>query len=148
MKRKPYPSDLTDEQWAVLEELIPPAKPGGCPRQHDMREVLNALFYRAREGCSWRAIPHDFGVPWKTAYNYFRAWSDDGTWDRTVTALLMRNGRAAGRDVDPPKPATSTASRSRRPRAGSSGATTAARRCRGASATSSWTAWACCWPWS
>ena len=101
MKRKPYPSDLTDEQWVVLEGLIPPAKPGGCPRQHDMREVLNALFYRTREGCSWRAIPHDFGVPWKTAYNYFRAWADDGTWDRMVTALRMRNRRAAGRDVDP-----------------------------------------------
>ena len=96
MKRKPYPSDLTDEQWDVLEDLIPPAKPGGCPRQHGMREVLNALFYRTREGCSWRAIPHDFGVPWKTAYNYFRAWADDGTWDRMVTALRMRNRCAAG----------------------------------------------------
>jgi putative transposase len=42
MNRKPYPSDLTDDQWAVLEDLIPPAKPGGCPRQHDMREVLTA----------------------------------------------------------------------------------------------------------
>ena len=92
MKRKPYLSDLTDKQWVVLEGLNPPAKPGGCPRQHDMREVLNALFYRTREGCSWRAIPHDFGVPWKTAYNYFRAWADDGTWDRMVTACQHRPG--------------------------------------------------------
>src|SRR6266498_845846 len=59
MNRKPYPSDLTDEQWALLEELIPPARPGGCPRKHDMREVLNALFYLTREGCSWRALPQD-----------------------------------------------------------------------------------------
>src|SRR5262245_51646497 len=101
MKRKPYPSDLTDEQWAVLADLIPPAKPGGCPRQHDMREVLNALFYHNREGCSWRALPHDFGIPWKTVYNYFRAWSDDGTWDSLVTALRMRVRRAAGRDPEP-----------------------------------------------
>jgi putative transposase len=101
MNRKTYPSDLTDEQWAVLEDLIPPAKPGGRPREHDMREVLNALFYLNREGCSWRAIPHDFGVPWKTVYNYFRAWSDDGTWDQMVTALRMRVRRAAGRDPDP-----------------------------------------------
>jgi len=101
MKRKPYPSDLTDEQWAVLEELLPPAKPGGRPRAHAMREVLNTLFYYAREGCSWRALPHDFGVPWKTAYNYFRAWAEEGTWDALVTALRMRVRRAAGRAVEP-----------------------------------------------
>jgi putative transposase len=101
MKRKPYPSDLTDRQWAVLQELIPDAAPGGRPRKHDMREVLNALFYLTREGCSWRALPHDFGVPWKTAYNYFRAWATDGTWERLVTALNRRVRRAAGRDPDP-----------------------------------------------
>jgi putative transposase len=101
MKRKPYPSDLTDAQWAVLQDLIPDALPGGCPRKHDMRELLNALFYHAREGCSWRALPHDFGIPWKTVYNYFRAWAQDGTWDRLVTALRMRVRRAAGRDPDP-----------------------------------------------
>jgi putative transposase len=101
MKRKTYPSDLTDEQWAVLEELIPQAKPGGCPRQHDLRELLNALFYFVREGCSWRAIPHDFGIPWKTVYNYFRAWTDDGTWERLVTALRIRVRLAARRDPRP-----------------------------------------------
>jgi putative transposase len=101
MNRKRYPSDLTDAQWAVLADLIAPAKPGGCPRQHDMREVLNAQFYHNREGCSWRAIPHDFGIPWKTVYNYFRAWTDDGTWGQLATALRMRVRRAAGRDPEP-----------------------------------------------
>jgi putative transposase len=101
MSRKPYPSDITDEQWAVLADMIPPARPGGRHRETDLREVLNALFYLAREGCSWRAIPHDFGVPWKTVYNYFRAWDADGTWDRMQTALRMRVRRAAGRDVEP-----------------------------------------------
>jgi putative transposase len=101
MSRKTYPSDLTDAQWAVLEALIPLAKPGGRPREHDMREVLNALFYHAREGCSWRAIPHDFGIPWRTVYNYFRAWIDDGTWDQLVTALRIRVRTAAGREHDP-----------------------------------------------
>ena len=101
MKRKPYPSDLTDEQWAALEGLIPPAKPGGCPRQHPMRDVLNALFYHHREGCSWRALPHDFGVPWKTAYNYFRAWIASGTWDHLVDTLRQRTRTAAGRDPQP-----------------------------------------------
>jgi putative transposase len=101
MKRTPYPSDLTDEQWALLEPLIPPAKPGGCPRKHAMREVLNALFYHNREGCSWRAIPHDFGIPWKTAYNYFRAWITNGTWDHLVDTLRQRTRTAAGRHPQP-----------------------------------------------
>jgi putative transposase len=100
MKRKPYPSDLTDEQWAILEPWIPRARPGGRPRTTDMRAVVNALFYLAREGCSWRALPHDF-PPWKTVYNYFVDWSRDGTWDCFVTALRRRVRRAAGRDPDP-----------------------------------------------
>jgi len=66
-----------------------------------MREVLNALFYQAREGCSWRAVPHDFAIPWKTVYNYFRAWADDGTWDQLVAALRHRIRQAAGRVPDP-----------------------------------------------
>jgi putative transposase len=101
MNRKPYPSDLTDPQWTLLKDLIPPAKPGGCPRKHNMREVLNALFYLNREGCSWRAIPHDFGIPWKTAYNYFRAWISNGTWDQLVDTLRLRVREAADRDPQP-----------------------------------------------
>jgi putative transposase len=100
MRRRSYPSDLTDAQWVALEPLLPDAKPGGRPRKHDMREVLNALFYLDREGCSWRALPHDF-PPWKTVYNYFRAWSDDGTWPLLVDALRMRVRKAAGRDPEP-----------------------------------------------
>ena len=65
-----------------------------------MREVVNALFYLTREGCTWRALPHDF-PPWKTVYNYFQDWRDDGTWDRFLTALRRRVRRAAGRDPDP-----------------------------------------------
>jgi putative transposase len=101
MERKTYPSDLTDEQWAVVATLIPPAKPGGCPRKHNMREVLNALFYLNREGCSWRALPHDFGIPWKTVYNYFRAWISNGTWDHLVETLRPRLRKAAGRNPQP-----------------------------------------------
>jgi putative transposase len=87
MKRRGYPSDLTDEQWAILEPLIPPANPNVRPRKTDMRELVNALFYIDKEGCSWRALPHDFGIPWRTVYNYFRAWHDDGTWDKMLAAL-------------------------------------------------------------
>jgi len=101
MERKPYPSDLTDEQWATLEPLIPPAYPGGRPRKTDLREVANALFYHAREGCSWRAIPHDFGIPWKTVYNYFQWWTWDGTWQTILDTLRARVRVKAGRQPTP-----------------------------------------------
>jgi putative transposase len=100
MKAKPYPSDLTDEQWDVLEPLIPDAKPGGRPRKYPMRRVLDALFYHAREGGSWRALPHDF-PPWKTVYNYFQAFNQGGTWQRLVDALRPRVRAKAGRDPTP-----------------------------------------------
>lgn len=100
MTRKYYPSDLTDEQWAVLGPLIPPAWPGGRPRKTDMREVVNALFYHAREGCTWRALPHDF-PPWRTVYNYFRWWSWDGTWQNILDALRPQLRARAGREPTP-----------------------------------------------
>jgi putative transposase len=78
MSHQPYPSDLTDAQWQLLEPLLPPAKPGGRPRTTDLRAVANALFYLNREGCTWRALPHDF-PPWRTVYDYFAAWTADGT---------------------------------------------------------------------
>lgn len=101
MNRKPYPSDLTDAQWAVIQPLIPPARPGGRPREVEMREVLNALFYRNREGCSWRALPHDFGLPWKTVYNYFQWFTWDGTWQALLDALREAARVQAGRSPTP-----------------------------------------------
>ena len=58
MNLKPYPSDLTSQQWAVLKPLLPPARTGGRPRKTEMRSVVNAIFYRNRNGCIWRALPH------------------------------------------------------------------------------------------
>jgi putative transposase len=98
--RKPYPSDLTDDQWAVLEPLIPPAKTGGAPRTVNLREVLNTLFYQARSGCQWDMLPHDL-VPKSTAYDYFLRWRDDGTWPKLVNALRGQVRVAAGRDETP-----------------------------------------------
>jgi putative transposase len=100
MERKHYPSDLTDEQWALLEPLVPAARPGGRPRKTDMRAVLDALFYHTREGGSWRALPHDF-PPWKTVYNYFEAWRDDDTWQRMLDTLRERVRTRAGRQATP-----------------------------------------------
>jgi putative transposase len=77
--RKRYPSDLTDSQWHELEPLFerPRRGPGGRPRQYELREVVNALFYLARGGCSWRMLPHDF-PPWGLVSYYFYTWRDAG----------------------------------------------------------------------
>lgn len=100
MKRKPYPSDVTDEQWALLEPLIPPAWPGGRPREVAIREVVNAIFYRNRNGCVWRALPHDL-PRWKTVYNYFRWWTWDGTWEILLASLRTQVRKEAGREPTP-----------------------------------------------
>jgi putative transposase len=100
MNRKPYPSDLTDAQWVLVQPLIPPAWPGGRPRTVDVRQVVNALFYRNREGCSWRALPHDFPA-WKTASNYCQWWPWDGTWEKLLQALRQKVRVAAGRQPTP-----------------------------------------------
>ena len=89
MERKPYPSDVTDQQWALIEPLFrrAPRRPRrGRPREVDLREVVNAMFYHAREGCSWRALPHDFS-PWDCVYYYFRQWNADGTWQKILGVL-------------------------------------------------------------
>jgi putative transposase len=100
MNRKPYPSDLSDEQWAFLVDWLPDAKPGGRPRGTDLREVVNALLYVVRNGCTWRSLPHDF-PHWRTVYGYYRAWMDDGTWDQIVAELRMRVREQAGRHPFP-----------------------------------------------
>jgi putative transposase len=103
LHRKKYPSDLTDEQWAILAPMIPPAKQnprGGRPRQVDMRAVLNALFYLNRSGCQWDMLPHDL-LPKSTVYDYFAQWRDDGTWAKMVKALRERTRVEAGHEPTP-----------------------------------------------
>jgi putative transposase len=100
MNRKPYSSDLTDAQWLLLPLLLPSAKSGGRPRTTDLREVVNAIFYLNREGCTWRALPHDF-PPWRTVYEYFAAWKADGTWELVNGALRRKLRVAAGRPHTP-----------------------------------------------
>jgi putative transposase len=87
-KRKPYLTDLSNEQWELIELVIPPAKPGGRPREVDMREIVNAMFYLVRSGCQWSLLPHDL-PPKSSVYEYFSAWRDNGTWQLIVDVLRM-----------------------------------------------------------
>lgn len=95
-----YPSDVTDAEWTILEDLIPPARSGGRPRTTDMREVVNAIFYLLRTGCGWQYLPTDF-PPWQTVYEYFAAWGRDGTWERINHALVMATREREGREASP-----------------------------------------------
>ena len=95
MRRRRYPSDLTDLQWALVSPHIPPAKAGGRPRTTDMRAVLDAILYLLRTGCQWRQLPADF-PPWPTVHGYFRRWRIAGFWTVLHRALYPLAHAAAG----------------------------------------------------
>ena len=95
-----YPSDLTDEEWAVLAPLIPRAKRGGNKRSVDERSLINGLLYILSTGCQWRAIPKDF-PPRSTLFGYFQRWEWDGTLERIHHALYQQCRAQAGRDDSP-----------------------------------------------
>jgi putative transposase len=97
--RKAYPSDLTDDQWALIEPHIP-VFDLGRPRAVDMREVLNAILYLNRSGCQWDMLPHEFPAR-STVYDYFARWRDDGTRQRLMDALRQEVRVAAGREPSP-----------------------------------------------
>jgi putative transposase len=100
MNRQAYPSDLTHAQWQLVEPLLPAAKRGGRPRTTNLRDVVDAILYLNRNGCTWRALPHDF-PPWRTVYEFFAAWKRDGTWGRLNDALRRQARVAAGRPHTP-----------------------------------------------
>src|SRR3954453_14579752 len=95
-----YPSDVSDEEWALVAPLIPPPKPGGNKRTRDMREVVNGLMYVLSTGCQWRAIPKDL-PPRSTVYGYFDRWDHDGTVQRLHHALFVQCREQAGREAGP-----------------------------------------------
>ena len=86
MKRKAYPSDISNEEWEMIEPLLPVEQGIGRPREVDYREIINGIFYVLHEGCTWRALPHDL-PPWQTVYNYFRYWQKLGIWQKIHTQL-------------------------------------------------------------
>ena len=95
-----YPSDLTDEEWAYVAPLIPPAKRGGNKRTVDIREVMNGVMYVLGTGCQWRALPKD--LPSKsTVHDYLILWSCDGTLDRIHQALYVACREQAEREASP-----------------------------------------------
>jgi putative transposase len=100
MARKPYPTDLTDPQWWLIEPMMPRPKPGGRPREVEMREVLNGLLYLVRSGCSWRLIPHDL-PKWNTLRHYYDQFRDEGTWEQIHDALRAQVRIAAGKAPTP-----------------------------------------------
>ena len=93
--RKAYFTDVTDEQWALVEPLLPGAKPGGRPRDVNLREVLNAILHVNRSGCQWELLPKS------TVFHDFAAWCEDGTWNTIVAALRSRIRVQAGREPTP-----------------------------------------------
>ncbi|MGO8815958.1 MAG: IS5 family transposase [Terriglobia bacterium] len=95
-----YPSDVTDDEWAHVEPLIPPARRGGGKRRVDIRDVVNGLMYVLSTGCQWRAIPKDL-PPKSTVYGYFDLWTYDGTLDCIHHALYVKGREAAGREASP-----------------------------------------------
>jgi transposase len=94
-----YPSDMTDGEWVRLEPLTPPAKPGGRPRETNMREAINAILYLLRTGCPWRYLPREGFPPRSTVYNIFRNFQKAGTWDAIWEQLHMDLREVMGREA-------------------------------------------------
>lgn len=88
MSRVAYPTDLTNDEWTLIEPYVR-SSGLGRPPLHSKRELLNAIFYQLRAGSAWPLLPHDL-PPWRTVYKQFEAWREDGTWDRLLTGLRQQ----------------------------------------------------------
>lgn len=95
-----YESDLTDQEWALIEPLLPKEKPVGHRREVDLRSVVNAIFYRADNGIKWRNLPLEYPA-WQTVYGYFNVWEKLGIWEQVNTALVGSLRKQAGREAEP-----------------------------------------------
>jgi putative transposase len=95
-----YGTDLSDDQWALVEPLLPATKFGGRPRTTELRGVVNAILYLVKTGCHWRLLPNEF-PPWRTVYEYFKNWRDQGTLITVQRALYFRVREQANRNPFP-----------------------------------------------
>ncbi len=100
MESRRYPTDLSDDEWGLLEPHLPAPEQRGRPRLHSPRQIVDAVFYVLKSGCQWRMLPREF-PPWKTVYHYFRRWRMDGTWERMNRALRRRIRERIGRHHEP-----------------------------------------------
>jgi putative transposase len=100
INRRAYATDMTDEEWVIVEPLVPQPLPGGRPPKWPRREILNAILYVLKTGCAWHLLPHDF-PPYSTVFWYFRRWRKDGTWEKLNTALRERVRQQMGREAQP-----------------------------------------------
>jgi putative transposase len=98
--RHRYDTDLSEAEWALLAPLLPPAKPGGRPRENDLREVINGIRYVLRTGAAWRHVPHDL-PHWNLCYQWFRLWRRDGSWQRWQDVVRERVRQQLGRNPQP-----------------------------------------------
>jgi putative transposase len=128
-----YASDLRDAEWALLEPWLEP-KPKGRPRQHELRDICNALRYVQRTGCQWRMLPVDF-PPWRAVYQSFWRWRHAGVWEHVMHQLGRAVRVKAGRKPEPTLAIIDSQS-VKTAQKGGSGASTRANKSRGASATS------------
>jgi transposase len=95
-----YQSDLTDEEWCVIQPHLPAANPTGRPRVWPMREIINGIFYVMRSGCPWRLLPSDL-PPWSTVYRWFATFRDDSRFEKINHALVMLDRERIGRQASP-----------------------------------------------
>ena len=137
MERPAYPSDLTDEQWNILQSVVPKAKQvrTGRPGKYPRREIWNAIFYQAKTGCQWRYLPHDL-PPWEDVWDHFCRWRDAGILAVVHDALRVQVRVQAGREPTP-SAAILDSQTLRTPQKGGPMATMPARKSRAASVISS-----------
>ena len=103
MRERAYPTDLTDEQWAIIEPFLvhePPPGKSGRPRLHPLRDIINGIFYVLRTGCTWDMMPHDLPA-WRTCNHYFSRWRRDGTWHKLHDALREKLRVRSGKEATP-----------------------------------------------
>ncbi len=100
VERRAYPTDLTDEQWAVIAPLLRRPPGPGRPTRLNLREVVNALLYFTRTGCQWRLLPHEF-PKWESVRYYFDQWTREGTWEQINAVLVQPMRQQAGRAAPP-----------------------------------------------